>query len=762
MEEVLRLQEFFIEGGNPEESHVLLHITEPSAQGEEVKGYFFALCKVERGTPDYIELLEKAIEGSEKKYYQGGDEPPELALEKALDLMNKQTTQLLRPYLSLHMAIGVVVQNSIIFSFYGKPHINLYYKSREAGYKIMDLVKENTPAEPTKPSTQTIFSQIIQGKITSGDYILVASPGSTSTIPAEQLKQLITTRTPKESTVLIERSLRSVPSDQSFGGLVMHLAPPLPQPIAPVKSRPLARGSQQSLQHFFSTEQKTNETLTSSFSQHLGNKLQSRFSKLQTSGRDSRFSQQERKGSEEENNYIPPRSRDRYRKESRGVAVAGSLGRALLIAATYSGQVLIKLVSWIGDILITIIHTIGNLGVVIVNYHNRRNVILDSWARTWRGYKEHFFQLPILTKIMFLLALVLIGIFIGSIFHIRQTHLIAEENRVYEEKVQTIKTALTNAESALVYNNTATAIQQLNDVSTTLSNLPCTSAERNATCKTLQTSLNDLRGRSRKLITIDPTLLTTFNANDSAAPGLLKLGTQLLVFSANTSSIFSYNLLTKEAKYLSTTSTGYTTGAVPKENDYALLTDTNQNFIELNPHDSSFKAISISFPTSAANRQISSLVIYNRRLYSLDSMSGQLYRHDVIRSGFGLGHEWVKNNLNDTQGGVDVTVDGDIFIINPDGKITKLTNGVKQDFSIQGLDPALTNASKIWTYTDLTYIYILDSSQKRLIIADKTGKLIRQITSPLFEKPSDMVIEEQNKVAYFVDGEKLYKIDLPN
>ena len=50
----MHLNEFFVEGSSPEESHVLLNITEPSTPEERGKGYFFAICEIFNGDNDYI------------------------------------------------------------------------------------------------------------------------------------------------------------------------------------------------------------------------------------------------------------------------------------------------------------------------------------------------------------------------------------------------------------------------------------------------------------------------------------------------------------------------------------------------------------------------------------------------------------------------------------------------------------------------------------------------------------------------------------
>ena len=84
-----------------------------------------------------------------------------------------------------------------------------------------------------------------------------------------------------------------------------------------------------------------------------------------------------------------------------------------------------------------------------------------------------------------------------------------------------------------------------------------------------------------------------------------------------------------------------------------------------------------------------------------------------------------------------------------------------QPFEISGLDPALTTPTKIWSYNDLKYLYILDTAEKRLIILEKDGKLKTQIMAKEFKAPVGMIIDEENKTGYILDSNKLYKITLP-
>ncbi len=753
MEEALRLHEFFIEGGNPDASQVVLHITEPSTRDEQAKGIFFVLFEIEGGTPDYSEELDRAVEEVKHAYYESVS-TPEVALEQALDAINKQSVHLTRPYAKLHSIVGVLVHNAIIFAFHGTPLIILYYKNREGRYLELDLVQQNTTDSQVTNSNPVLFTQIIQGKITPGDVIFIGSSKSLSATKGEQLRQLITTRSPKESAMLIERGLRGLPSSTSYGGLILSLSKSSPTVNPLTKYRSAPQGSAASLQHFFSTEQKTNETLTSSLGRHLGNKLQSKISTLQSTNEPY---------DTEETNYIPPHARVRQEytlpRTQRSVK-ARTTSKKILLGASYAGAGILRGATEVVHFIFNIVNTIKNCFIVLTNYRNRRHFVLDGWHRTWRGYKEHFWQLPLFTKALFGISLILIVIFITSIIHIRRNQQRANEQKAVEETFRFVGDKLDSAESSLIYNNTTNALDEISQAEVALLKMSCDTPNRAETCSNLKERITTLSLKARNITSIEPQIVTTFSAT-TETPSLVKINTLLLSYSSNTSTIFTYNLLTKESGTLLTTSTGFIAAAVPKENDYALFLATDGTLLSFNPKDKTFKPQLFALPSSPAGHTISSLTVYNRRLYSLDAATGQLYRHETIRGGFGPGREWIKDSSLDTRGSVDVTIDGDIFILNPNGTLKKFTNGLAQNFTLQTTDPLLTSARRISTYTDLTYLYVLDTTGKRLLIYDKIGKLTKQIMSPQFSEPSDMIIDEEAKIGYIIDGDKIYKIDLP-
>jgi hypothetical protein len=295
-----------------------------------------------------------------------------------------------------------------------------------------------------------------------------------------------------------------------------------------------------------------------------------------------------------------------------------------------------------------------------------------------------------------------------------------------------------------------------------LATLSCETPSEKTNCQTLKTKLENLEMKARKITLATPQLLADWSATTATNPAqdIFFLGNKIYGFSAQTSDILLYDLLTKETQLITPglSVKNFISASVPKENDFAVLLYDNQNIVEFKPTENSWKKVDIGYP--GQNTKITGLAVYNRRLYTLDAQNNKIYRHDTIQSGFSIGKEWTQNNTTNLNTGTDITIDGDVFVLGENGTIFKFTKGQIQNFVTSKIDPPLTAAHKIWTYNDLKYIYILDSTGKRIIIMDKLGQIKNQITAKEFTNPTGMIIDEEKNIAYILDSNKLYQVGL--
>ncbi len=760
MDEILQLNEFFVEGGDQQRSHVLLHITEPSTPEETAKGYFFALCEMNSADKSFIAKLQEIIDTAENEYYETPDEPSKSALEVILEKINQQAFNLIDAQVQLNCVIGVIRQPDIMFAYSGKPHMLLFYKNKQNLFQRLDLITVESGTASETPNQ--LFSDIIQGKISPADFIFVATPHVADYFNADRLQKIITSRPARQSAEHIERVLGDLREGYSFGGLIIHIHRPSAEEVPLKKQRPLLRKPEVgAVTSLFTTEKQTARTLSPSLIPKMSSAVKSIFKEKYPAQSTMATPKQSTINAEINASH---KNAHRPRPSLPPNASAGEKAAVVLKVLLSILSVIGKAIAWIAVALYSFIYTLLRnivlLGAVITNYQNRRRNILDQWSRQWRSYKENVRQLPLVTKLLFIASLVLLIVFTVSILYVRHHQQNVAREQAFQKSIQDFKVHKDAMESSLIYKDETSALKELDAARALFAAIDCAPKEHKDTCANLQEQLNDAATRIRKITDVDAAVVTKWSSLEKTPQGLTKIGSLLVAYAGTTSTLFTYDIASSTAAVYTTnlTITGFTDAAAPKENDYLALVYDKNKLLSFNPTDHTAKNLDISFPHSSAT--LTGIAIYNRRLYALDNSNSAIYRHDTIKTGFEQGVVWSQTGNESLSGGSDLTIDGDVFALLNNGHVTKFSKGLLQPFDITGLDPALTNGGRIWTYADSTNLYVLDSVGKRLIILDKEGHLKQQITSSLFTNPSGVAIDEPGKAAYILDSGTLYKVGI--
>ncbi|MCX6780214.1 MAG: hypothetical protein NT034_03480, partial [Candidatus Magasanikbacteria bacterium] len=391
MEYKLQLHEFFIEGGNREKSHVLLHITEPSTASEKQKGYFFAVCELNQGDTKKIVLLQNIVDEIEERYYEAQESISEHSLETVLKKINREHQD--DQMENLHCVLGVIRNDNIVFSFCGSPKMLLFYQTKDGSHKKMDLINENDDANVD------LFSQIVEGKITPNDFLFIGTPQLKEYFTDDRLQKIITTRPARQSAAHIEKVLSDIHNEVSFGGLVVHLKEETSFGQPDMKKRSFIKGgSVKSLHNLFATEKNTANTLSPSL-----------FPKLNTPTDNQ---EEEEKEMQEYRPLMPAEINATHLRQLQPRAAVvqeeDKFKKYLLIfiqglvtAAKFIGKVLYWIVMMLFKLIVDIGHKLLLLFFVATNYQNRRRNIMENWSKQWHSFKLYLRTMPKTTKIMF-------------------------------------------------------------------------------------------------------------------------------------------------------------------------------------------------------------------------------------------------------------------------------------------------------------------------------------------------------------------------
>jgi len=200
-------------------------------------------------------------------------------------------------------------------------------------------------------------------------------------------------------------------------------------------------------------------------------------------------------------------------------------------------------------------------------------------------------------------------------------------------------------------------------------------------------------------------------------------------------------------------------GAVYDDKDSLLFYTTSGKVME-------FKDNRVTFvdTSDGAFKKGVAIEAYSNKLYILDPEGNQVWRYTRRRDKFDTAESY---NVNaDIVTGVDLAIDGNIYVLGNDGYITKMFSGNREDFPIKHAptDP-LEYPTKIYTDADMGAIYVLEPKKQRVLVYykdDRTGGATysKQIVIDEASDLRDMYIDKDTNKLYLLDTTKVYEVSL--
>lgn len=741
MPDILELEEFFVEGSNQERSHVLLHITEPSNAEERKKGYFFALAEINNGPLEQIEHLQQMIDDLESGYYETDINDDKDPFESTLEYINRRGHHILQYKNSVvNCLVGVMRNHEISFAYHGSPNVILFFKNKEGELEQIDVMEGQEPEK----GTDHLFSSIIQGNVNTDDHLYISTPHVTDYFTHDRVQKIVKTRDTSQSSGHIQKVLKDLDSDISFGGILMHY--PGSMPKTGRSSLYQEKGSDASINKLIEREKNTEEIMSPPILKGVKKKIKAYRSK---EDRDHGKILKKKKGNIETNF----RTRKDRPDQSLANTILITLGKTLVLGTIGLLRLIKKLAIKIGRASIL-------LFLLITNKDKKRQDVVKNMKNNIHEKKEKFYELPLLSKILFISSIILTLVFLASITTYKVKENWQAEKQAYNNQIQSVIDKKNAADASIIYGNDERALNLLQEAEQIISKLPNGNKKEKDKISELSNEVDSILMKLRKLFVIEPKMIADLTEVNSGSDNirLTKIDNTLLVYGEKNTSFYKINLNSNNIETKDHSSiTNLLSASTPKEQDKIVFVSGDSSVAEYNKESSLLSTKDIGFENEDV--VLSDIFVYNRKLYSLDTKNNQIYRHSQTQTGYDKGSAWVKDTNTDITDGVSIAIDGDLFVLKSSGEIIKLTGGEKQDFTITGLDPALDNPTQIWTYNGLQNIYILEPTNKRVVVLDKEGKMLNQYTSDSWQNPTSMIVEEENKTIYILDNNKIYKFN---
>lgn len=147
---------------------------------------------------------------------------------------------------------------------------------------------------------------------------------------------------------------------------------------------------------------------------------------------------------------------------------------------------------------------------------------------------------------------------------------------------------------------------------------------------------------------------------------------------------------------------------------------------------------------------------WNGAFYILDSNTPTIWKFAPNSTGFSAPQKWLKEGETINSNSVSLAINGKIWVLSADGKITPFVTGKKDVFKPTQV-ATVTKASNLVTTLDDDIIAFVDSDNL-IYIYKKTGELLAKYNLNKL-KISDIVIEDKSSNLYILcTDQKIYKI----
>ncbi len=757
-----KVEHLIIENSEQQGTVVRSFATKPTSVIADHSGKLFGVIEIDSRHREVPRLIDLIINELKESYYHSEGQITATLSERFETALKKtnlaiasfiESEQITLDMERVHIAIGLSHNQELHFAVVGDVGMMLFYHAGRGLYRIINIL-ENTKTTLHVPDPIKLFTQVISGKMRQRDILFITTANLLDYFSLESIKTAVTENGSVEQLkALIERTK----SRENFAALALFLERVADSPaIKPVTN--LAEfnyteaASQDSIKELIRTERETAKLLTPSILPEL---------KKYVVGFREAFGTYLKKASDGSlHTYQRSRSTHTVRRPALAMKIAQT-PRPKLVATDFSklqeqlqrraaqAQAQVKKIS-------------GNLRQQPA-WRNFLKKFGPLFEQLLGGVWHRFQQLPRSTKILVIAVVALTILLGGSIIWLGVNNAQQQHMEAFSQDIVTISNKKDEAQSSLIYRDEGQARRLLAEALHDIEVLTPTSDSQIQQQELLKREITSSLQELRYIITLDdPTQIINFqNLDPQAELADLLLLTNDTVYTQNLSNQAIYranvNSRVMSSIFSPTANTGnFAIGVVTAPNELLLLNSSNAAF-KVNIGSESIQNVTVNITDNAS---IKDVVVFNNRIYLLDSANSQIYRYAPIGAGYGSVANWITDTEAGLSRATSLAIDGAIYVLLSNGEVIKFDNGTQIAFTNTSVDPPLQQPTKIKTTDGSNFIYILDPPTKRIVVLNKEGQLIQQYTSEAFWDLKDFVVNEAASEIYVLNGTAVLGVPL--
>jgi hypothetical protein len=182
--------------------------------------------------------------------------------------------------------------------------------------------------------------------------------------------------------------------------------------------------------------------------------------------------------------------------------------------------------------------------------------------------------------------------------------------------------------------------------------------------------------------------------------------------------------------------------------------------------DSTFGASSLPLGGQDKWQQAQLMLGYQGKLYILDPKANQIWRYLPGEKGYEGDPEqyFASGSPTDLTGVQAMAIDGNIWLLFPDGRLLKFLAGEAQPFIPKGPPGTPKSPADLAVPLDGDRLYVADAGTGRILEYSKEGTLNRQFRpreGDILKDVRSLYLDEAAGALYILTGNRLYKANLP-
>lgn len=655
-------------------------------------GRLFIMVEAKSREKKIPQILEQIINELSEYYYHSPTKNTEAALETTAQYFNENIVDISGKNLKwvkdkISILIAGIQDDKLILTGYNQIKLWLFRDN-----KIHDVTAGQNQYKPTG---KKILSQLISGKLKSGDVLLLTNNAIFDYFSDEKIKKTVTTLAPTQACAFFKNTLLDYKINVNFATIIIKF----------IKRKNPVNLTAQPTQVFQQNEEikKEIELINESWTRRLVRKAKKIFTQqLQT-------------------------IKNKFNKRGRDLAVKQNLTEEKRKSVSKTTAAADKA-------------TKGKINWLKEN--------ISAKLKTAKIAEYRLFVLIVIIAVLFSASLLIIKT--------------KKETSQQIEKVSGLTTEINNKidsiEAALIYKDKEKAQELLQETKQLLNSLKTTidptNLEQQKKYEQLSKKIETQINKIYQLETLSQLpILAKF---DIQAESNIFLGPKNILYLTAQNSLYKVNSRTQALDEVA--KVGQKTSKINLWEKNKLILSNEQNAIWL-VDTNNYSLNKLSFNLPANDSRVVDINSYAKKIYVLDTGTNNIYKYRYVNGSFGEPNKWLQQKADLSQG-KEILVDGNVWIVNQDGSINKFFKGKQEVFSLKGLYESLGKEIKLWTADDLNFLYIIDQEKNRVIIADKDGRVKRQLLGEGLEKILSAVPNQTESELYILTTQHVYKFGL--